>query len=105
MLKKLVIVLWIMFFAFASSFASYTISKKDYEKVNYINHKLEQIIEKKYPTKKYYYYKVIIDTIDGYLALHKVGERKKVMLLCVKTYFIEKMWYKVWNSIQVDIIE
>ena len=103
MFKKLVIILLIMLFSLTNIFASYTISEKDYEKVNYINHKLEQIIEKKYSTKKYYYYNVIVSTIDGYLALHKVDERKKVMLLCIKTYFIKKMWYKVWDPISVYI--
>ena len=105
MMKKLVVFICLILFWFVSSFANYSITRKDYNKVNYVNHKLEQIIESKYPMKKRYYYQMIVDTIDGYLALHKVSKRKKVMFLCVKTYFEKKLGFKIWNAMQVDIIE
>jgi len=105
MFKKVIFAIASFFIIFSSSFATtYTITKSDYDKVQAINHKLENIIDRKYSNRKSYVYQVIVDTIDGYLALHpNVSQRKKVMLLCVKTYFVEKLWYKFEDKIDVVI--
>ena len=105
MFRKTLFTIASFFIIFSSSFATnYTISKSDYDKVQIVNHKLDDLINRKYSNKKYYYYQVIIDTIDGYVALHpNISTRKKVMLLCVKTYFIKKIGYKFDDKINIYI--
>jgi len=104
MFKKIILIISSFVIFFSSSFAiSYTISKTDYDKIQKINDRIVTIVETKYAGRENYVYQMLIDTIDGYLTLHKVSERKKVMLLCIKTFLEEKLGYKSWNPINVYI--
>jgi len=103
MFKKIILLILSVVIFFSSSFAmSYTISQSDYNRVQKINNKIVTIVETKYNGRESYIYQMLIDTIDGYLALHKVSERKKVMLLCIKTFLLNKLWYK-YEKIYVTI--
>jgi len=104
MFKKIILIISSIVIFFSSSFAiSYTISQSDYNRVQEINNRIVTIVETKYVGRENYIYQMVIDSIDGYLTLHNVSDRKKVMLLCIKTFLEEKLGYKSWNPINVYI--
>ena len=104
------IILWIVI-SFSPSFASYptsyTIKSKDKQKVEHIVQIMYTTVEKKYHSKKKrnYVYQSIVDTIDGYIVLHKLSERNKMVLLYLKTLLLLHMWYKIWNCIKLNVVK
>jgi len=103
--KKIIIICLSVFIFFSTSFATtYTISRNQYEKIQQINNRIVSLVGNKYPDKKKYIYQVIIDSIDGYLVLHKdISNAKKITLLCVKTFLEQKLGYKIAKPIKIYI--
>jgi len=105
-MEKLIIAIfvWIVI-TFSSSFASYTISSTNKQKIDNLAVKIYTIVENKYHTQANYVYQTIVDTIDGYLVLHDISEKNKVILLYLKTLLLKHMWYKIWNCVKLDVVE
>jgi len=106
MKKLIILIVWIVIM-FSSVFASYNISLKDKQKLDNLSKKIYNIIEKKYKTtsKRKYLYQTMVDTIDGYIVLHKLNTRQKVILLYLKTLLLLHMWYKIWNCIDLNVVK
>lgn len=106
-MKKIITLIMLLFITFSFSFASYTIRYEDKQKVEFIVNKIYNIVEKKYKTKskRNYIYQSIVDTIDGYLVLHKVSERNKVILLYLKTLLLKHIWYKIWDCKELKVVK
>ena len=107
-MKRLIISIFLcIVITFSSSFASYTISSVNKQKIDNLAVKIYTIVEKEYNTeaKRDYVYQTIVDTIDGYIVLHKVSEKNKVILLYLKTLLLKHMWYKIWNCVKLDIVK
>jgi len=96
-----------VFISFSSVFATYTISRADFEKVKSSLVYIQKVVDWKYHNiqEKKIVYHNIVDSIDLYILLHKnISERTKVMLLCIKTYILRYLWYKLWNPIFINIV-
>lgn len=106
-MKKILTVLMLIVITFSVSFASYTITDSNKTKVDNVAKKIYTIVEKRYSTqeKRNYIYQSIIDSIDGYLVLHKVSEKNKVILLYLKTLLLQHIWYKIWDCIKLDVVK
>ncbi len=106
MIKKILAILLAILFI-GSSFASYTLPLSVVKKIDILWKKIVTHVDKKYKTKgkRNYIYWTIIDSIDGYIALHKLNDTQIAVLLCVKTFLIQHMWYKIWNPIKIKVID
>jgi len=105
MFKKVVIILlWIVFIT--SSFASYTLPLSVVKKIEQVGNKIIKVVDSKYPPKKRReIYWTIVDSIDGYIALHKLTDTEKAVLLCLKTILLRHMGYKIWNPVEIKIVD
>ena len=103
MKKILALVLSIVFIG--SSFASYTLSAKVVKKVEQVGNKIISVVDKKYkePLRSQIYW-TIVDSIDGYIALHSLTDTEKAVLLCLKTILLKHMGYKIGNPVKVKIV-
>jgi len=106
-MKKIILTIITILIMLSSSFATYTISVKDKQKVDNFMPILYKQVNKKFKTEKNinYILQSIVDTIDGYLVLHKnkLTQRQIVILLLIKTNIIKHLWYKIWNPIKIII--
>jgi len=105
MLKKILAILfWIVFIT--SSFASYTLPLSVVKKIEQVGNKIIKVVDSKYPPEeREKIYWTIIDSIDGYIALHKLTDTEKAVLLCLKTILLQHMGYKVGNPVQVKVVD
>jgi len=104
MIKKiLAILLWIVFIGW--TFASYTLPLSVVKRIESVWDKIISWVDNKYPVnQRKQIYWTIVDSIDGYIALHKLDNTEKAVLLCLKTMLLQHMWYKIWNPIQVKVV-
>lgn len=106
-MKKFILILGTTLITLSSSFATYTISVKDKQKVDNFMPILYKQVNNKFKTekKRNYILQSIVDTIDGYIVLHKnkLTQRQIVILLLIKTYILKHLWYKIWNPIKLII--
>ena len=107
-MKKLILLtLWILI-SFSSSFATYTITQKDKTEVEKLLVLIQKRVDQNYNTilAKRRVYQDIVDSIDLYIVLHSktLSIHDKIILLCIKTYILKYLWYKIWNPIYVNIV-
>ena len=104
MLKKILTILAGILFI-GTSFATYKLKASEYQRTIELTNKIIKVVEKKYPpNKQKYVFWVLVDSIDGYIALHKISEKKKVVLLLIKTLLLKHMGYKFSNTKKIIII-
>lgn len=106
-MKKLLFAAFIFIYSFALVFAqTYTMRLSTYQKIKNVAERVFKIVETKYKWKEKQVYWTLVDTIDGYIALHpKLSENKKIRLLCLKTLILQHMGYKFSNSINLKLVE
>lgn len=106
-MKKFILILATILITLSPSFATYTISTKDKQKVDNFMPILYKQVNNKFKNEKKinYILQSIVDTIDGYIVLHKnkLTQRQIVILLLIKTYILKHIWYKIWNPIKIII--
>ena len=89
-----------------STFASYTLPLSVVKKIEQVGNKIIKVVDSKYPSKKRKeIYWTIVDSIDGYIALHKLTDTEKAVLLCLKTFLLRHMGYKIWNPVEIKIVD
>ena len=104
-MKKVILTILTSIIFITNVFASYTLPLSKFKKVEQVWHKIIKIVDSKYQKKqRKQIYWTIVDSIDGYIALHKLTDDKKVILLCLKSILLQHMWYKIWNSMQVKVV-
>lgn len=107
-MKKLILLTLGILISFSFSFATYTITQKDKTQVEKILVLIQKKVDKNYNTilAKRTIYHNIVDSIDLYIVLHsnKLSDHDKVILLCIKTYILKYLGYKIWNPISVNIV-
>lgn len=105
MKKLLTIFMWIFIF-FSSSFASYTITLDNKQKIDNLAKKIYDRVEKKTKDKekRNYIYQTIVDSIDGYIVLHDISKKNEAILLYLKTLLLKHMWYKIWDCKKLNFI-
>ena len=105
-MKKIpTIIIWIIII-FSSSFASYTMTLDNKQKIDNLAEKIYYNVEIKTQDreKREYMYQTIVDSIDGYIVLNDISKKNEAILLYLKTLLLKHMWYKIWNSKNIDFI-
>ncbi len=105
-MKKLIsLIMWIVII-FSSTFASYTITLDNKQKIDNLSEKIYDRVESKTKDegKREYIYQTIVDSIDGYIVLHDISKKNEAILLYLKTLLLNHMWYKIWNCQKLNIV-
>jgi len=105
-MKKLLLLLASFVFIW-NVFASYTLTLSQIKKINEVAQIIFQKVETKYHTKQKQQeiYWTIVNTLDLYILTHKLTDKQKASLLCLKTLILGHMGYKVGNPIKVKVVD